>query len=97
LAAFKFRLQKQVHNNLKKQFTRTHLLIFTLQLLFAFYAVGNAEFMVMLPLLLLLILAGWVHLSTRSLYLAGAAFFTWNLAYGILPNHLFKYTNYEPL
>jgi hypothetical protein len=66
-------------------FIKTHGFIFILQLIFALYAVGNAEFMVMLPLLTVLIIAGLYDIEKRSLYLAGAALFLWNMGYGILP------------
>lgn len=66
-------------------FIKTHGFIFILQLIFALYAVGNAEFMVMLPLLSFLIIAGLYNVKKQSLYLAGAGLFLWNMGYGILP------------
>lgn len=66
-------------------FIRTHVFIFILQLIFVFFAVGNAEFMVMLPVLSFLILGGLFDIRKRSLYLAGAGLFIWNISYGILP------------
>jgi len=66
-------------------FVRTHVFIFIVQLIFAIYAVGNAEFMVMLPVLSFLILAALFDFNKRSLYLAGTGLLIWNLGYGILP------------
>lgn len=66
-------------------FCKTHIYIFFLQLILVFFAVGNAEFMVMLPLLSFLIVGGLFDLRKRSLYLAGAGLFIWNIGYGILP------------
>jgi len=66
-------------------FIKTHVYIFILQLIFVFYAVGNAEFMVMLPVLSFLIIGGLYDIRKRSLYLAGAVLFIWNMGYGILP------------
>ncbi|WP_210464697.1 hypothetical protein [Rufibacter roseolus] len=85
-----FRKETQLH---QRAFFQVHLLILGLQLLFAWYAVGNAEFMVMVPFLVAILL-GCYRLSTSwPLWLAGSALFLWNMAYGILPNHTFTYTN----
>jgi hypothetical protein len=66
-------------------FIKTHVYIFILQLIFVLYAAGNAEFMVMIPVLSFLIIGGLYNIRKQSLYLAGAGLFIWNMGYGILP------------
>lgn len=66
-------------------FIKIHVFIFVIQLIFAVYAVGNAEFMVMLPVLSFLVVAALFNFKKRSLYLAGIGLFIWNFSYGILP------------
>ena len=76
----------------RQLFFRAHLLILVLQLACAAWAAGNAEFMVMLPslLALLLIQRPW---SARPLVLAGTALLLWNLTFGLVPLRLLRLTN----
>jgi hypothetical protein len=67
------------------KFIKIHIFIFVAQLIFAVYAVGNAEFMVMLPILSFLIVAARFDFKKRFLYLTGISLLIWNLGYGILP------------
>lgn len=72
----------------------THALIGGLHLAFAVQATGNAEFMVMLPALAAVVLAGgplraW---PPRRVAAVGLALLSWNLAFGLLPAHLLDYT-----
>lgn len=76
---------------------RTHGLILGLHLGFAAWASGNAEFMVMLPLLLALLLTAAPPRLARPLTVAAGALLGWNLAFGLLPNHLLDFTNLPPL
>lgn len=77
-------------------FQRTHVSILILQLACAIWAAGNAEFMVMIPALLALLLVRrpW---AARPLYLLGAALLLWNLSFGLLPSHLLRLTNTAPI
>lgn len=79
-----------------KLFFRTHLLILLLQLACALWAAGNAEFMVMLPPLLVLLLAPY-RWPARPVAVAGAALLLWNLTFGLLPAHLLRIINTAPL
>jgi len=77
---------------------RTHALIGGLHLAFAAQAAGNAEFMVMLPALAAVVLAGgWlVAWPPRRVAAAGLALLSWNLAFGLVPAHLLDYTGTGP-
>ncbi|MBC6697500.1 hypothetical protein [Hymenobacter sp. BT190] len=79
-----------------RTFHRTHLLILLLHLACALWAAGNAEFLVMLPALVALLLVRQVW-PGRALVLAGAALLIWNLTFGLLPAHLLRFTNTAPL
>jgi hypothetical protein len=77
---------------------RTHALIGVLHLGFAAQAVGNAEFMVMLPAAAAIALAGgglaaW---PLRRVAAMGLALLSWNLAFGLLPAHRLDYTGTGP-
>ena len=68
-------------------FTVIHIIIMVLQFLFAVLAAGNAEFMVMIPVLVFILVPVMFNNSEKFLsgILAGIAI--WNLAYGIIPLH----------
>lgn len=82
-------------NYSNKPFVLIHLGIFILQLLFAFYSVGNAEFMVMLPFPLLIVLIYYTEIKAIALWLFVAVLLTWNLMLGILPNYMYNYCGTE--
>jgi hypothetical protein len=77
---------------------RTHALIGGLHLGFAAQAAGNAEFMVMLPALAAVALAGGHLLAwpARRVAAVGVAILSWNLAFGLVPAHLLDYTGTGP-
>jgi hypothetical protein len=70
---------------------------FGLHFLFAFYSEGNAEFMVMLPLLLVLGASACTMVKPRSLWFAGWAMLFWNLIHGLLPWHFRDFYGHEQL
>jgi len=77
---------------------RTHALIGVLHLAFAAQAAGNAEFMVMLPALAAVALAGGVLVAwprRRVAALAGALL-AWNLAFGLVPAAYLDYSGTGP-
>ena len=82
-----------------RQVRRTHLLIGGLQLGFAVQASGNAEFMVMLPALAAIGLAGGRLASwpARQVVAMGLALLSWNLAFGLVPAHYLDYTGSGPV
>jgi hypothetical protein len=77
---------------------RTHALIGVLHLGFAAQAAGNAEFMVMLPALAAVALAGGVLVAwpRRRVAAAGAALLAWNLAFGLVPAAYLDYSGSGP-
>jgi len=68
-----------------------------LHLLFAFYSEGNAEFMVMLPLLCLLGLAAWNLVSPARTVVLGVCMLGWNLLTGIGPAHFRDFYGHQVL
>ena len=66
---------------------KIHLLILLLQLAFAVYNIGNAEFMIMIPALLAIILVGMKRIPMSSLAFIAVAMLIWNFTYGIYPNN----------
>lgn len=88
------------HKNLFKRrldvdkiFFETHVIILVLNLLFACYAVGNVEFMVMIPFLIVLTIFYFYEINLSVLKNSAIVFFLWNFFYGIAPNNLYHYTN----
>jgi hypothetical protein len=74
-------------------FNLTILLAFIFHFGFAWFSVGNAEFMVMLPMLLLLILIRFFQFPQNLIFCFAAALFMWNSALAILPAHVFDFEN----
>ncbi|TGE17005.1 hypothetical protein [Hymenobacter elongatus] len=77
---------------------RTHGLVLGLHLLFATYSEGNAEFMVMVPALAVLIACPSLPwLSSRAVAATALGVLSWNLAFGVVPAHRLRITNTESL
>jgi len=74
-------------------FVKSLIIIFILQLGFAVFSDGNAEFMVMLPILFILILNGIFTFSSRSLLFLAFAMLVWNISTGLVPNYFFDLQN----
>ncbi len=77
------------------RFAKYHLVIFFLQLLFAFISDGNAEFMVMLPFALALSLFPAYRFRRLPAYAFAGSILIWNLPVGLIPAHFFELTS-EP-
>lgn len=68
-------------------FRNSFFLAFLLHLLFAFYSVGNAEFMVMLPFLIILWQYHFLsHLSLKGIHYVGVVLCLWNYAFYVIPH-----------
>ena len=78
---------------LDRPFFITHLLILILYIVFAFFAQGNAEFMVMIPFLGFLLLFSKIKIKDRSMILLGIALLIWNISYGLIPRNNFEFTH----
>jgi hypothetical protein len=70
-------------------------IVFTLQFLFAFFSKGNAEFMVMLPFLLMIVLSEFFTFFLRPLLCTGMALLLWNFSYGLYPARFYKMNGNE--
>lgn len=76
-----------------KYFSLTHVLIFIMQFAFAFFSHGNSEFMIMLPFALVIALSGNITTDMYAVKLFTYSMLTWNIVFGILPNHIYDYKN----
>lgn len=74
-------------------FETTHLLIFALQLAFAFFSAGNAEFMGMLPFLIPLFIYAFFDFKRKTVTYFSAAMLIWNFCFSVFPNYYFDYYN----
>ncbi|MDR1437328.1 MAG: hypothetical protein LBI65_04335 [Candidatus Symbiothrix sp.] len=81
----------------ERKFALIHLVIFGLQLLFAFMSDGNAEFMVMLPFELALFVFFYYRVQRFPVALFAASLFIWNTAIGLLPMHFVEVTTQPAL
>jgi hypothetical protein len=68
-----------------------HAIIFAFQLGFAAFSHGNAEFMVMLPFLLPLLIERWWQVNTKAIVRLAAAMMIWNMGFALLPSAWFRY------
>ena len=74
-------------NRLPKE-SHVIILIILLMGLLAILADGNAEFMVMIPVLSFILLPMLFHVSEKFLVRILAGMIIWNIAYGIIPLHI---------
>ncbi|MCK4700575.1 MAG: hypothetical protein KAT38_09580, partial [Bacteroidales bacterium] len=82
---------------LNRPFFITHLIILIFYIVFAFFAEGNAEFMVMIPFLGFLLLFSTIKIRDRSMILFGIALLVWNVSYGLIPRNNLEFTHYTML
>lgn len=75
------------------QFSNTHVSILLLQFIFALLSAGNAEFMVMIPVLFLLLVPVFTLNAEKFLFRIMIAIVIWNISYGVVPLYL---SNQEP-
>ncbi|MBG0860473.1 MAG: hypothetical protein IQL11_13305 [Bacteroidales bacterium] len=69
------------------RFAYTHLLIIILQFIFAALASGNAEFMVMIPVLTFILVPLFTRKCERFFVAVLAGIAVWNISYGLIPLH----------
>lgn len=82
-----FHKKMNSHNIIRKVL----IIILVLQFAMAFFTLGNVEFMVMIPLLLILFLSLKLSFKTNFLINIALLLFIWNFSFGILPYHLFTF------
>ena len=87
-------IKREHTNNL---FVKTHQWIITFHFLFAFYAVGNIEFMIMLPFLLVISFLINYKINYEVLSVVALTLFIWNFSYGIYPNTHYNHYNDDVL
>ena len=76
--------------NVKEQALWVHLLAIILQLIFALLSDGNAEFLVMIPLLTVIVLAQLISNEIRFVRFLALGMLIWNLSVGLLPLHFYN-------
>ena len=89
----KFKKEKLWSND----FQSIHLLIFALQLGFAFFSHGNAKFMVMLPFLIPFFIYLFLDFKLKPIVYLSLAMLIWNFCFAIFPDHYFDYQNNKEL
>lgn len=84
-------------NDCNKVFLNSHFFIFIFYLLFSFYAVGNVEFLVMIPVLISLSIFYKYKFNKKILLWFSISLFSWNFMYGLYPNNKYNFYNDEVL
>jgi hypothetical protein len=93
-----FQFKSNIFSLLKKStFKLTHLIVFLLQFLFAFYSHGNSEFMIMLPFVLVLFVPVLFSVDVLAVKYFTITMIVWNFFFGIFPNHVFNFQNNQAL
>ena len=73
--------------NISKRFTSVHIIIMVLQFIFAMASYGNAEFMVMIPVLIFILVPFFALNFEKFLLRIMISIGVWNISYGIIPLH----------
>ena len=73
--------------NVSKRFCTVHIIIIVLQFIFAILSFGNAEFMVMLPVLIFMLVPFMAPNYEKFLFRIMIAMAIWNISYGLIPLH----------
>jgi hypothetical protein len=74
--------------NDSQRFCRVHIIIIVLQFIFAMLSYGNAEFMIMIPVLIFMLLPLMVTNYEKFIFRIMIAMAVWNISYGLIPLHL---------
>jgi|WetSurMetagenome_2_1015567.scaffolds.fasta_scaffold01809_5 hypothetical protein len=73
--------------NMSHQFYTIHILILVFQFVFAVFSFGNAEFMMMVPALVFLLVPFFALNYEKFLLRILIAMAVWNISYGLIPLH----------
>ena len=79
------------------RYALSHLITFLLHFIFACISDGNAEFMYMLPFLLIIWLIIKYNVNERLLLYFSLGLFTWNFMLGIVPSHFLQLNSNKAL
>lgn len=90
---FFLRRTKKQHDKTFFRIGAVLVIVFCLHWLFALFSVGNAEFMVMLPLLAIVAVGIFFKLQHQVLAAWAISLLVWNISYGLLPNALLDFKN----
>jgi hypothetical protein len=82
-----FRLPGKNKNIKNPRFAYSHLMIIIMQFIFAMLAAGNAEFMVMIPVLVFILVPLFTVNCEKFLSIILVSVALWNISYGLLPLH----------
>ena len=85
LAFLKFPERSKI--NISKRFTTVHIIIIVFQFIFAMVSSGNAEFMVMIPVLVFILVPFFALNYEKFLLRIMIAMAVWNISYGLIPLH----------
>ncbi len=88
-----FRAPELNHKTDHNRFAWTILLIIIMLFIFALFAEGNAEFMVMIPVLSFVLVPIFTVNSKKILPLVLSGLALWNISYGLLPLHFKSHAN----
>jgi len=90
IRSFKKGIVKKTDNIKLKYYASAHLLIFFLQLFFAFLSDANAEFMIMLPFALIIYLFAKYEVNINLIKYISISVFIWNFSFGVFPAHFLE-------
>lgn len=87
------KLPERRKTNVSKHFSIIHIIIIVLQFIFAMLSSGNAEFMVMIPVLVFILVPLFTLNYEKFLMWILAGMAVWNISYGLIP---LNYKSQEP-
>jgi hypothetical protein len=74
--------------NVPQRFCTVHIIIIVLQFIFAILSYGNAEFMVMIPVLIFMLVPLMATNYEKFIFRIMIGMAVWNISYGLIPLHL---------
>jgi hypothetical protein len=73
--------------NVSQRFCKVHIIIIILQFIFSVLSYGNAEFMVMIPVLIFMLVPLMAINYEKFIFRIMIAMAVWNISYGLIPLH----------
>lgn len=81
------KLPEKIKSNISQKFSTIHILLMVFQFIFAALSFGNAEFMVMIPVLAFMLIPFYTFNAEKFMTRIALALAVWNVSYGLLPLH----------